>query len=124
MITLMELEKNGYRKFMDSMKSQKDLSPEEDAYKGTWQKCIRTSLGKKYFVNIDHWDFFNSRWKNKNIDRAPSFSAHAQLESKDGVFNVELIKCEHKTVESVESWFEKQWQGNGCKYYEKYDGSE
>lgn len=121
MISQYELKQSGYHLFVDNSKRKNEFTPEEDAYKGTWQKCIRDNKGQKFFVNIDHWDFANSRFAYKNKNDGPTFEAHSQLRSTEGTFNVTLLSCQHKTISEVEWWIEKQWIGNGCEYYEKND---
>jgi hypothetical protein len=119
MMNISTLEAQGYHRFEDQFK--KDARVQKDPYKGTWQKCFRDHLGKKYFINIEMWDFQDSDFAYKNLAKEPSYQAHAQFESKDGTFNVELLSVQNKTLKEVEAWFEKQWSQNECFYYEKHE---
>lgn len=120
------MEKEGFRKFIDQFKVSKELGSTSlhldlsDPYKGTWQKCYSNDLGKKYFINIEVWDFSNSPFNKK----APiSFTAWCQFETHEGQsFNCQLLSA--KTVEDTESFFENQWINNVCKHYETYEEEE
>lgn len=119
MISVEVLEKAGYTRFSDQFKRSENLS--NDPYKGTWQKCIRDDKGKKYFINIEKWDFADSSLKDRfNGYKLPSYSAHAQFDGPDGTFNVQLLSAEGRTLQAIENWFEKQWKMNECDHYEKY----
>ena len=121
-INIIELEKNGYRKFNDQFKRSKDLSESQDPYKGTWQKCIRDEKGKKYFINIQMWDFANSWVSDRNLAREASYQADVQFTLQDETnFNLELLSIQNKTLIEVEQWFEKAWRIHECEYYEKYE---
>lgn len=116
------LKDGGYQLFKDQFRRSKELTDSQDAYKGTWQKCIRDNEGKKYFINIEKWDFANSCFADRNLGRVPSFGANAQLTMANGDnFNVEYLSVGDKTLVEIEAWFEKQWKLNECNHYEKYE---
>ena len=128
-LSIETLEKNEYRKFIDQFKicketssSTKELSP-DDPYKGTWQKCFRDELGKKYFINVEVWDFQNSVFNNRIQAKEISFSANSQMETySKQTFNCQLLSI--KTLEDLENFFETQWTSNVCKYYELFEDEE
>lgn len=122
MLNIKLLLENGYGRYEDQFKRHKEFSPEEDAYKGSYQKCVRDDQGKKYFINIDTWDFANSFARHQNLGREMSFMAHAQftLPNGDNV-NFEYLSVGNKTIAEIEEWFAKTWSMYECRYYEKND---
>ena len=121
-LTTAELEAQGYRKFMDNFKLDKDMPPEESPYKGTWQKRIVDKKGILFFIQVEMWDFANSRYADRNIGREPSFTAYAQLNlPADDTMNVDLLSVQNKPVMEIEAFFAKQWRINECEYYEEFN---
>lgn len=113
MITINELEKNGYRKFIDSFKEKYNYDG-HSPYKGTWQKAISDDKGKKYFINIEYWHTINLLKEVKN-----SFLSYSHMEdNNEKSFNTELMT--NKSLKEIEVFFENQWKNNNCKYYELY----
>lgn len=122
-VSIENLEKSGYRKYIDSMKSaqgQELLS--NHPYKGSWQKRIADDKGIKYFINIDLYDFGDSDFKNRIPVAPKNFSAHSQFEIEEEDFHVnfELLDIKDKTIEFVENLFEKQWKAHNSIYSEKF----
>lgn len=122
MITIALLEQNGYRYYENRSKRSDQLSPEQDPYKGLYQKCIRDTNGKKYFINFDCWDFANSFAGDRvgNVGRDPSFQASVQFTLPNGdSLNVEYLSAQNRTLPAMENFFEKMWRDLEAQYYEK-----
>jgi hypothetical protein len=110
MITIQDLVKSGYQKFDDSLK--KESKP---YYRGTYQLCVRDEIGKKYFINIEHWNF-----PSAGIDQ-DSFHAHCQFNShstNSPTFDASLF-VSNLEIKQVEAWYENLWLKLEVEYYEK-----
>lgn len=117
MITVEKLESNGYRKFVDTSKLSGTI--EQDPYKVTWQKCVRDDKGKKYFINIELWDFKNSQYADRVNIEDKSFPSWSQMEfQNEQNFRVSLFYNKEQSLDDVEAWYEKQWKINEAAYYE------
>lgn len=93
-----ELLAAGYRRFEDGTR-RTVLGP---SYLGTYQKRFDDSVGKKYFINIDHVQVARgeSSWE--------SMSASAQFSRKGSVVNIELMGGDEALAE-IEALFEEFW---------------
>jgi hypothetical protein len=122
MITIASLQENGYRYFDHAFKRSPNLSAAQDPYKGLYQKCIRDTKGKKYFINFHCWDFANSFVGYQNVDREMGFEGDIQLTLPNGdSVNIEYLGAGKRTVVEIETWFESVWQSLGAQYYEEYE---
>jgi hypothetical protein len=74
-------------------------------------KCYEDDKGKKYFINIDHYNAI------KNIPEG--FSAHSQFNLSDQeTFNIDYFINEDTTLETIEQFYETLWQRMHCLYYD------
>ena len=119
MINVQTLESNGYTKFIDNHKLGSSTI-ENSPYKGSWQKCIRDDYGKKYFIQVEMWDFKNSEFSDRiQSNPEPSFPSWVQFElPEEQNVKIELFHKENQSLEELEAWFEKQWEVNDAEYYE------
>lgn len=119
MLTIEQLEKAGYKRYSDNTKRTQNCV--NDPYKGTWQKRFDDERGKKYFINIAMWNFWDSDFKNSYMgDNGPDFQAYTQFNGdNDFTFNVELLHNAGRDLKAIEMWFEKMWVEIGdSNYYE------
>lgn len=120
MITIASLEENGYRYYKNDFKRSESLSPDQDPYKGLYQKCIRDTQGKKYYINFNCWDFANSFAGSQNSNREMSFEGDIQVTLANGDnVDISYLGGSKRSLGEIESWFESVWQSLGSQYYEK-----
>lgn len=98
MITIKELESNGYKKYLARFGSE-----------GLWQKTIYTPEGEKaYFINFNGWP----------LPGALAFSVEVVLykmvDEKELRFELNLPFEEWMTVEYVEKFYEEAYQLFNC----------
>jgi len=105
MITKKELLRSGYKEFE----------------KNKFQKCIRDSLGKRYFINIE---YYNLEMKQIPKSLRKGFECNFQFQNaqvwKNYIcpnFKIDVTRME--SVFIMESYISKLWIVSGCPYYEE-----
>ena len=88
--------------------------PYNDCVVALFQKCVRDKYGKKYFININKWDF--SRYEHDHI----SYETEVQFEHKNGE-TVEITAFDGWTIPQLEKFYEDIWSLGWFKYYEVSD---
>lgn len=104
-MTTNDLINEGYHKYTSS------LYRGERGYVESWEKWFYEDGNKVYSIHIDMWVF------EANNRLVTSMDAHAQLENKDGTFNVSLLGVKDKTVFDVELFFGRVYCRMECKPY-------
>jgi acetylornithine deacetylase/succinyl-diaminopimelate desuccinylase-like protein len=113
MLKVSDLLDSGYIKYENSL--NQDYKPN---YLGSYQKFIRDNQGKKYSINISHWDM-SSITKKENDEK---FDASSQFNTIAGerTFNMDLHIRDNMSLEDVEEFFETAWRSMKADYYERY----
>lgn len=113
MITVEKLKENGYRFF-------KEVGHMSDnrGFFGLYQKCIKDNVGKKYFINVYHWNL------GKVIPHAEdrdSFEVDLGFDlPNDDYVSLKLHSRKSHTIEFIEQWSEDTWRNLFGLYYETY----
>lgn len=97
----------GYRRFTDELRS----SATSSGYLGTYQKLISDEKGRKYFINVDH---FQRSTPHRIID---VMEPHCQFRRGDTHVNVQMLLAD-ETIRDVEDFFEHMWRAMRFDYYE------
>ena len=82
-----------------------------------FQKCIRNEYGKKYFININRWDFslIHPRYSGE-----VRYGATVQFTKKNGdAINVDYLSVQSDNLKEVEKFYEDMWDTGWFDYYER-----
>lgn len=99
--------KAGYKQFNSYLNQSR-------TYLASYQKKVRDENGIKYYITIAFYDL-------RELDKTAGiqFQAEAQFCLKDG-FTFEVSGFDNKeiTIEELESFYGKIWDGMDCEYQE------
>lgn len=111
MLTREILTSNGYDQFHCSWKDGANIG---------YQKLIKDVQGKKYFINIYEWYFFQFR---EYTGPLVSYSVECRLTDVSG-FEFDLhFNADSLSIHQVEEFCEKIWTVNSCLYYKKEEST-
>lgn len=83
-----------------------------------FQKCVSDEVGKKYYIDIERWDFPPHPYTNKPIPTSYEFKVQLNTED-DRVMDLTLFS-HGWTIENAEAFVEEMWQKMNLKYYERW----
>lgn len=117
MIDAESLDAAGYKKFPGGPGNR------SDGYHALWQKTVKDENGVRYFISVREWRLTDVLPGYSG--ESPSFEPRVQFKRPDGggkeqVFDVVLHGRKDMTIGEVEAFYAKQWQDNGCSYYERH----
>ena len=100
----------------------KRYSPEpyRECQTDLFQKCISDEYGKRYFINIERWDFTKYEIDGRvNV----GYETTVQFNRKDGLtVNIEILNPDD--IDAVEKIYAEEWDSGKYKYYEAFYGHE
>jgi hypothetical protein len=113
MIAKEQLEQNGYKRFLDNLKTN------NEHYQGTYSKAFNDSNDRtKFYLTFDthYYDTTDTRYPE---DIRGNFYAtpYARLTSNGLRVNIEAI-LHKQDLQEVEQWFNDAWAKLGCDYYD------
>ena len=112
-MTKQELIDYGFRPYQPNLQFR-------DRFDEGWQFCQRDGLGKKFFVNIQFWDF--AKYSNSIHTVDSGWDAWVQFDMYGHrTYNVHLNSVRDMTPAEVVDWFENIWIKMRAVYYERYD---
>jgi hypothetical protein len=89
-----------------------------------YQKCIKDGTGKRYFINIKHYNIKHPKIP-KDLWRGYNCKVQFQnCEIDDKLFNNFInmdIDITNNILFSIEELLSQIWLTLGCPYYEKYE---
>ncbi len=80
-----------------------------------YQKRFDDEIGKKYFIDIEMYDFSRHDIKVNPIQ----YQIGMRTEEKNGIGAIEITFW-NKDIDKVEKWCENFWQSGDWDYYEKW----
>jgi len=103
------------------MITKKDLKLEgyHEYTTNKFQKCIKDSCGKRYFINIEYYNFKIQNHIEKGFDIELQFQ-NTIFENKEICIDINLVSG-LLTVIEVETLLEKIWLTLGLPYYEVFN---
>lgn len=110
MITVKQLENNGYKKYSDVFQHGREH------YQGTYQKAFELNECIKFYLSIDVYHYEQDDFRfSEDIRGNTYFTARAKLNDGTMSFNTE-ISVEKQSLKEIEKWFCGLWKKLGCQY--------
>lgn len=80
-----------------------------------FQKCIKDDVGKRYYIDIELWDF--SRFARNLM---PRYQASVQLTHKQTGPVVDIVCHDGWSIDALEQYYDDLWSSGKYEYYERY----
>ena len=90
-----------------------DPTPYHECETDLFQKCIRDEKGKKYYINVNRWDYSKYNVYYIRYDASVQF-CHKNNET----VNVDCL--DGWSIPDMEKFYEDLWNTGWFKYYESY----
>ena len=83
-----------------------------------YQKCVKDDIGKKYYINVNRWDFTPCGQKNEPI----GYECNVQFRHKKTGEYTDIVCLDGWSVADMEKYYADIWYTGMFRYYEKWGG--
>ena len=106
--------------FIDAGYTRWRPSPFYECVTDLLQKCVTDEYGKRYYINVNRWDF--SRYERSNRTNV-NYESTVQFTLKNGAYiNIDGLHVGTDwTIEEMEKFYAELWDTGKFKYYEVFD---
>lgn len=81
-----------------------------------YQKCVKDDIGKKYYINVNRWDFTPCGQKNNPI----GYECNVQFRHKKTGEYTDIVCLDGWSVADMEKYYADLWYTGMFRYYEKW----
>ena len=81
-----------------------------------YQKCVKDDIGKRYYINVNRWDFSYHGQTFNPI----GFEANVQFRHKDTGEYADIVCLDGWSLADMEKFYENLWYTGMFRYYDKW----